>query len=73
MPDFVGVADAARRIGARRVDVSKVIYDGAIREDLAPLVGGRRLVRVDALEQVRAALVRRGKVLIPSQGASDAK
>lgn len=47
-------------------DVSNLLYDREVRDDLCPVVGGRRLVPSECVPLIEAALRRKG--LIPRRG-----
>jgi hypothetical protein len=47
-------------VAVRPRSISALFYDGQLRNDLCPLVGGRRLIPHDYLPLVEAALRRRG-------------
>jgi hypothetical protein len=57
------VSEAARRIpGARPRDISQAFYDRLLRDDIAPLVGGRRLIPESYLPVIEMVLRRAGKL-----------
>lgn len=62
------VGDAAREIAAefrkpvRPKWLTNLLYDGALRADLAPLVSGRRMIAREALPYLISALKRTGKL-----------
>jgi hypothetical protein len=60
MPYLI-VSDVARRIGANPRDISDLFYRRALRDDLCPIVGGRRMISEDYIEVIRAALKRAGR------------
>jgi hypothetical protein len=68
MPDCLTVSDAAREFTAalgqevKPRDISTLFYQRALRDDLCPIVGGRRLIPADYLPQIEAALRRAGKI-----------
>lgn len=43
-------------------DISTLFYQRALRDDLCPIVGGRRMVPADYVPQVENALRRAGKL-----------
>jgi len=67
------VSDAARIIGEkhgvviRPRDISLLFYQRDLRDDLCPIVGGRRLIPDDYLGQIERVLRRAGK--LPALGA----
>ena len=54
----LSVSEAARRIGANPKDISDLFYRRALRDDLCPIVAGRRLIPEDYLPLIRSALRR---------------
>lgn len=56
----LSVSEAARRLRARPRDISDLFYRRELRDDLCPIVGGRRLIPEDYLGVVAAALSRHG-------------
>ena len=64
MPDFLSVGQTAKAIGAgaRPCDITNLFYKGRLREDLCPIVGGRRLIPRDYVDQIAAVLRRAGKL-----------
>ncbi len=55
------VSDVARRLGVRPRDISDLFYRRALDESQGPIVGGRRMVAVEDLPEIRRALIRPGK------------
>jgi len=66
----LSVSEAARRLGARPKDISDLFYRRELRDDLCPIVGGRRLIPTDYLSQIQAALRRAGKPCGMERGAA---
>lgn len=62
----ISVGDAARRLGAKPKDISDLFYGRALRDDLCPVVGGRRLIPEDYIDAIRTALRRAGKPVMPA-------
>lgn len=58
LSQYMTVGEVARRLGARPKDVSDLLYRRELRDDLCPLVGGRRLIPETYLDEVEAALRR---------------
>lgn len=63
MPEYLTVSQVARQIGANPRDISDLFYRRALRDDLCPLMGGRRFIPPDYIETVRAALLRAGRTI----------
>jgi hypothetical protein len=59
--DYLSVSEAARRLGAKPKDISDLFYRRALRDDLCPIVAGRRLIPDSYLPMVRMALHRAGR------------
>lgn len=68
MSEHFSVSGAARELSAqigaeiRPRDISQLFYQRLLRDDLCPLVGGRRIIPAEYLPQVLAALRRAGHV-----------
>ena len=59
--DYLSVSEAARRLGARPKDISDLFYRRALRDDLCPIVAGRRLIPETYLGMIGLALKRAGR------------
>jgi hypothetical protein len=57
----LSVSAVARRIGANPRDISDLFYSRKLRDDLCPVVGGRRTIPANYIELIRAALKRAGR------------
>jgi len=57
----LSVSQAARRLKARPRDISDLFYRRRLRDDLCPIIGGRRLIREDYLGMIAAELRRSGR------------
>ena len=57
----LSVSEAARRLKARPRDISDQFYRRHLRDDLCPIVGGRRLIPEDYLSMIAAELRRAGR------------
>ena len=62
----LSVSEAARKLGANPRDISDLFYRRELRDDLCPIVAGRRLIPPDYLEMVRMVLRRHGRPVTPS-------
>jgi len=58
---YLSVSEAARRLGTRPKDISDLFYRRMLRDDLCPIVAGRRLIPEDYLDCIAAALKRQGR------------
>ena len=63
--DLLTVSDAARRLGAKPRDISDLFYRRELRDDLCPIVGGRRLIPPTYLPVIEMQLRRNGRSLQP--------
>jgi hypothetical protein len=63
--EHMSVGEAARRIGARPSDITNLFYARELRDDLCPVVSGRRTIPESYLDEIRRVLRRRGRVLSP--------
>jgi hypothetical protein len=60
MPDYVGSGEAARLTGARSSkSITDLFWMGDLREDLCPIIGGRRMIPRTYLPEVKTALKKR--------------
>jgi hypothetical protein len=66
---LLSVGGAAKLIGhgISAKDISVLFYGGALRDDLCPVVAGRRLIPLNYVATIAAALRRRGKLPQVSQ------
>ncbi len=55
------VSEVARRLGANPRDISNLFYVRKLRDDLCPIVDGRRLIPDHYLDMIAMALRRAGK------------
>lgn len=57
----LSVSEAARRLKARPRDISDLFYRRRLRDDLCPILGGRRLIPSSYLEVIAMALRKYGR------------
>ena len=57
----LSVSEVARRLEARPRDISDLFYRRALRDDLCPIVAGRRLIPEDYLDVIAMVLKRAGR------------
>ncbi len=57
MTDCLSVSDAARHLGVRPRDISDLFYQRRLSDEVCPVVGGRRLIPLDYLPVIQAALL----------------
>ena len=60
----LSVSEAARRLGAKPRDISDLLYKRQLRDDLCPIVAGRRLIPATYLDMIARALRRAGRTLV---------
>ena len=65
---YLSVSEAAQRLGARPKDISDLLYRRALRDDLCPIVGGRRLIPEEYLDAIAMVLKRAGRPVRASEG-----
>jgi len=65
--DYLSVSDAARELGAKPKQISDLLYQRELRDDICPIVGGRRLIPRSYLPIILRELVRRGLVEVRGQ------
>jgi hypothetical protein len=62
MEGLLSVSEVARRIGAAPRDISDLFYRRELRDDLCPIVAGRRLIPTSYIDQVAMALKRHDRI-----------
>ena len=60
MEELLSVGDVARRLNVRPSQVTQLFYERRLRDDLCPIVGGRRLIPHDYVEVIAMELKRKG-------------
>lgn len=60
---YLSVSEAARRLGTKPRAISDLFYKRELRDDLCPIVGGRRLIPECYIEVIAIALRRAGRQL----------
>lgn len=61
----LSVSEAARLLGVKPKDITNLFYNRRIRDDLAPIVGGRRLIPKKLLTVIEMELRRAGRQVTP--------
>ncbi len=56
----LSVSDVARRLDVRPAQITQLFYERRVRDDLAPIIGGRRLIRPDLVDVIAMELRRKG-------------
>ncbi len=69
MSNPLSVSEVARRAGVPPREISDLFYRRALRDDLCPIVGGRRLIPESYVPEITAALERR--VTVESHPSAD--
>jgi hypothetical protein len=64
----LSVSEAARRLDARPRDISDLFYRRRLRDDLCPIVAGRRLIPEGYLDVIALALRQYGHPVDPCAG-----
>jgi hypothetical protein len=59
--DRLIVSEVARQIGARPRDITDAFYQRQLREDICPIVGGRRLIPPDYVPEIERVLIWLGR------------
>ena len=68
----LSVSEAARALGARPRDITNLFYRRALRDDLCPIVGGRRLIPANYLPAIAAVLRHNGMGVADPKGENHA-
>ena len=57
---LLSVSDVARQLGVKPGQVTQLFYERRLRDDLCPIVGGRRIIQPEHLEVIAMELRRKG-------------
>jgi hypothetical protein len=68
---YLSVSEVARRLEARPRDISDLFYRRALRDDLCPIVAGRRLIPEDYIEVIAVRLRRAGRPCVRAGAKHD--
>ena len=64
---FLGVGDVAKRLRIRPHQVTALFYEGRLRDDLCPIVSGRRIIPESYVPIITFELRRKGiEVRVPA-------
>jgi len=63
---YLSVSEVARHLGVPPRGVSDLFYQRELRDDLCPIVGGRRLIPPEYVDEVARVLRRHGR--LPAKG-----
>lgn len=58
--DYLSVGDVARKLNVRPSVVTQLFYERKLRDDICPIVGGRRLIPPSYIQIIVMALRRKG-------------
>ena len=58
--NYLGVGDVAKRLGVRPHQVTALFYERRLRDDLCPIVSGRRLIPPEFVDVIAMELRRKG-------------
>ena len=56
----LSVGDVARKLGVRPARITQLFYERRLRDDLAPIVAGRRLIPPELIDVIAMELRRKG-------------
>lgn len=65
---YLSVGDAARRLGVQPRIVTMLFYQQKLRDDLCPIIGGRRVIPETYLSMIELVLKRAGRIVADPQG-----
>lgn len=65
--NLLSVSEAARRLGAKPKDISDLFYNRQLRDDIAPIVAGRRVIPEGYVHVIGDALRRNGRQIAEAQ------
>lgn len=65
MPTPLSVSDVARRLNVRPGQITALFYEERLRDDLCPIVGGRRLIPESYVDVIAMELRREGLPVYP--------
>ena len=60
MQELLCVGDVARLLGVKPSQITALFYERRLRDDLCPIVGGRRIIPQDYVEVIAIELRRKG-------------
>jgi len=63
MDKLLTVSEVARQLDAKPRDITDLFYRRELRDDLCPIVGGRRLIPESYVPLIEMALTRRGRTV----------
>lgn len=70
--EYLSVGDVARKLDVRPSVVTQLFYERKLRDDLCPIVGGRRLIPPSYVQLIEIQLRRKG-VAVKSNLATSEK
>ena len=72
MDQYQGVGDTARQLGVRPSRITQLFYERRLRDDLCPIIAGRRLIPPSYVPIIALELRRKGiEVAVEPQGGTE--
>lgn len=65
----LSVSDVARILNVRPAQISRLFYERRLRDDLCPIVAGRRLIAPEYVDIIAMELRRNGIAVVEAAGA----
>lgn len=69
--NYFSVGDVAKRLGVRPHQVTALFYERRLRDDLCPIVSGRRIIRESYVRVIAVELRRKGIEVVLSLPETD--
>ena len=60
MSELMCVGDVAKLLGVKPAQITALFYERRLRDDLCPIVGGRRIIPSEVVEVIAMELRRKG-------------
>ena len=61
---LLSVGDVARQLNVKPASITQLFYERRLRDDLCPIVGGRRIIPPDYIDVIAMELRRKGIAVI---------
>lgn len=68
---YLGVGDVAKRLGVRPHQVTALFYERRLRDDVCPIVSGRRIIPESYVRVIAVVLRRKGIEVVLSVRETD--